>query len=142
MKRFSEEHQWVEIKDGVATIGITAYAAEELGEITFIELPEVGTVFAQGDTLCVVESVKAASDVFAPVGGTVKEVNQRLDQEPGQINVSPERDGWLCRFEEVDESEMDALMTEAQYEEFIVAEGEEEEEETAAGPEAEEEDEE
>ena len=136
MRKYSEEHQWVEIKDGVATIGITAYAAEELGDITFIELPEKGTVFAQGDTLCVVESVKAASDVFAPVGGTVKEVNERLDKDPGLINASPEKDGWVCRFDEVDETELDGLMTEAQYEEFIASESEEEE-----SPETEEEEE-
>ncbi|MCK5803975.1 MAG: glycine cleavage system protein GcvH [Lentisphaeria bacterium] len=115
MKLFSEDHQWVEIENGVATIGITAYAAEELGEITFVELPDDGLVVSQGDVLCVVESVKAASDVFAPLGGTVTEVNRKLEKSVEHINSSPERLGWICRLEEVDESEMDNLMTEAQY---------------------------
>jgi len=127
MKRFTEEHVWVEMKEGAAMVGITAYAAEELGEITFLELPEVGVVLAQGDTLCVIESVKTASDVFAPIGGTVAGVNERLALDPGLINASPEKDGWICRLEEVDESEIDGLMNEAQYEELVAAEGEEEE---------------
>jgi glycine cleavage system H protein len=119
MKRFSEDHEWVEWDNGIATIGITAYAAEEMGDITFVELPEKGVVFAQGDSLCVVESVKAAADVFAPVGGTVAQVNQRLDESPGLINTSPEKEGWICRLVEVDESELDSLMTEEQYEQFL-----------------------
>ncbi len=126
MKRYSEEHQWVELEAGVATVGITAYAAEELGEITFIELPENGTVLAQGDALCVVESVKAASDVFAPVGGTIREVNANLEKDPGLMNDSPERDAWICRLEEVDEAEVNALMTEAEYEEFVASDDDDE----------------
>jgi len=118
MKRFSEEHEWVELVDGIATVGITAYAAAELGDITFIELPEVGIVLGQGEALCVVESVKAASDVFVPIGGTIVAVNSKLEEEPEQINDSPENDAWICRLNEVDASEMDALMTEKDYETF------------------------
>jgi glycine cleavage system H protein len=119
MKRFSEEHQWVEYEDGRATVGITAYAAEELGEITFVELPDQGLVVSQGDAICVIESVKAASDVFAPVGGTITEVNGKLETNPGPINDTPESLGWICRIEEVEESDLENLMTESQYESFI-----------------------
>ena len=118
-KRYAEEHEWVVVEDGVATVGITAYAAEELGDITFVELPEPGVVLAQGDTMCVIESVKAASDVFAPIGGTVSAVNTRLEEEPGLVNDSAEGEGWICRLQEVEEPEMDGLMTEKEYEEFI-----------------------
>ncbi len=121
-KRFSEEHEWVQVENGVATVGITAYAAEELGELTFVELPEKGLVLGQGDALCVVESVKAASDVLVPIGGTVSDVNARLEEEPELINESPEAEGWLCRLSEVDEAELDSLMNEQEYEAFTSAE--------------------
>ena len=124
MKRFSDEHAWVDVAEGTATTGITAYAAEELGDINFVELPDVGSVLAQGELLCVVESVKAASDVFAPVGGTVVAVNKRLDTEPQLINDGAEKDGWICRLEEVDESELDGLMTEEEYELFVAGDDE------------------
>jgi len=126
MKRFSEEHEWVELEGGVGAVGITAYAAEELGDITFVELPEVGVVLAQGEALCVIESVKAASDVFVPIGGTVTEVNMRLEEEPGLVNESPEKDGWICKLDEVDESDMDSLMTEDEYDQFVAGDAEEE----------------
>lgn len=122
MKRFSEEHEWVELVDGIATIGITAYAAAELGDITFIELPETGVVLGQGEALCVVESVKAASDVFVPIGGTIVEVNGKLEEEPEQINDSAENDAWICKLNEVDASEMEGLMTEEEYEAFTSSE--------------------
>ncbi|MBT3376217.1 MAG: glycine cleavage system protein GcvH [Lentisphaerae bacterium] len=118
MKRFSEEHEWVELVEGTATVGITAYAASELGDITFIELPETGVVLGQGEVLCVVESVKAASDVFVPIGGTIVEVNGKLEEEPELLNESAENDAWICRLNEVDASEMEGLMTEREYETF------------------------
>ena len=118
MKRFSEEHEWVELVDGVGTIGITAYAAAELGDITFIELPEIGVVLGQGEVLCVVESVKAASDVFVPIGGTIVQVNGRLEEEPELLNESAENEAWICKLNEVDATEMEGLMTEAEYETF------------------------
>jgi glycine cleavage system H protein len=125
MKRYSEEHQWVELLDGVATVGITAFAAEELGEISFVELPPMGTAFAQGEVLCVVESVKAASDVFCPVAGIVAAVNAQLEDEPALINASPEKDGWICQLREVAQADLEGLMTEEDYEEFIAADEEE-----------------
>jgi len=125
MKKFSEEHEWVEIEDGVATVGITAYAAEELGEITFVELPGKGVVLGQGDSLCVVESVKAASDVFVPIGGTIMEVNGRLEEEPELVNESPEGEGWICKLSEVDEGELENLMTEREYEAFVAVDDDE-----------------
>ena len=118
MKRFSEEHEWVELVEGTATVGITAYAGSELGDITFIELPETGVVLGQGEVLCVVESVKAASDVFVPIGGTIVEVNGKLEEEPELLNESAENDAWICRLNEVDASEMEGLMTEREYETF------------------------
>jgi len=123
MKRFSEEHQWVEYDGRQATIGITAYAAEELGEITFVELPEPGVVVSQGEALCVVESTKAASDVFAPVGGMVVAVNGLLEKTPALVNDSPETKAWICRLEEVDEADFENLMTEARYDSQLDDEG-------------------
>jgi len=125
MRRFSEEHQWIEVANGVGTVGITAYAAEELGEITFVELPDTGASLTQGEPLCVVESVKAASDVFAPIGGTVAEVNGRLEANPALISTSPERDGWICRLRELEMGELDGMMTEEQYEAFVAGEDDE-----------------
>jgi len=123
MKRFSEEHQWVEYDGRQATIGITAYAAEELGEITFVELPDLGGAVSQGEPLCVVESTKAASDVFAPVGGTVVAVNELLEKTPALVNDSPETKAWICRLEEVDEADLENLMTEARYDSLLGDEG-------------------
>lgn len=125
MKRFSEEHEWVEIGDSIATMGITSYAADELGDITFVELPTVATVVGQGESLCVIESVKAASDVFSPIGGTVKAVNEALEEKPGLINASAEKEGWICKLEDIDPSEMDSLMNEEEYEAFIESDSEE-----------------
>jgi len=122
MRWFSEEHEWVTIQKGVATVGITPYAAEELGDVTFVELPEVGLTVAQGESLGVVESVKAASDVFSPIGGTVVEVNLALEEEPALLNASPDGDGWICKLGEIDESELESLMGEEEYDQFV-AEG-------------------
>lgn len=121
MKRFSEDHVWVEVSGDKATVGITAYAASELGEITFVESPENGIVLTQSDVLCVVESVKTASDVFVPVSGTVCAVNDKLEENPGLINAGAEGDGWICQLAEIDRSELDSLLTEEEYETFISA---------------------
>lgn len=122
MKYYSEEHEWVEIEDGIATIGITRFAADELGDLTFVELPDIGTRVNQGDTLCVVESVKAASDVFTPIGGVVAEVNADLENDPGRVNASPEADGWICRMKEVDPAEVRTLMTAEGYLAYVAKE--------------------
>src|SRR5450759_2567926 len=102
MKYYTEEHEWVEQVGGIATIGITAFAAAELGDLTFVELPAIGKKITKGQPFCVVESVKAASDVFAPISGTVKETNQKLDSDPGVMNASPEGDGWICKVDGID----------------------------------------
>ena len=126
MRYFSEEHQWVELDDsGVGTIGITSYAIDELGNITFVELPTPGAALTQGEVMCVVESAKAASDVLAPVSGTVSEVNAELDAKPEILNASPEAQGWICRIEDVDTEELDSLMTESRYETFLSSEEDE-----------------
>ncbi|MDD3954355.1 MAG: glycine cleavage system protein GcvH [Lentisphaeria bacterium] len=124
MIKYSEEHQWIKACDnGIWEVGITAYAAEELGELNFVELPKVGDEFAGGQPLCVVESVKAASDVFAPVSGTVTEVNLALEKNPALLNESPEEAGWICRFKDVDPTELDALMDRPAYEAYCQQNG-------------------
>lgn len=119
MKRYTKEHESVWIDGDLAYMGISRHAADELGDITFVELPEVGTDLIVGDILGVVESVKAASDIYAPISGTVKEVNETLDDTPGIINSAPESDGWICKLDNFDVAEMDELMDEAEYFEFI-----------------------
>lgn len=119
MKKYSKEHEWVEFADGVATVGITEYAANELGDITFIELPETEEDFAVNDVLCVVESVKAASDVFCPVNGKVTEVNEDLEDAPEKINSGAENEGWICKMSGVSEDDINTLMSESEYKEFV-----------------------
>jgi len=115
MKYYAESHEWVEIVDGVATIGITDFAAEELGDLTYVEMPTIGAVFAAGDVFGSVESVKAASDIFAPLGGKVCEINEELENAPELINDSAEDKGWICRLEDVDESALSNLMSREDY---------------------------
>ena len=121
MKYYSEEHQWAQPDqdDVTVAIGISAFAAEELGEVNFVELPAPGTTIAAGDTLCVVESVKAASDVIAPVGGRVVAVNERLSTQPGLLNEAPEGDGWICRLSQVPPTDLERLMDEKGYRLFL-----------------------
>ena len=120
--RYSEEHEWVLIGDGVATIGITDHAQEELGDIVFVELPALGAVLTKTATLGVVESVKAVSDVYAPIGGTVTTVNERLTSNPEIINEDPYGEGWMVKVSVTDTAEVDGLMTAAQYREFVAQE--------------------
>lgn len=120
--RYSEEHEWVAVAGGVATIGITDYAQEELGDIVFVELPAVGATLQRAKPLGVVESVKAVSDVYAPVAGTVTETNGTLADHPEVINEDPYGKGWMVRVTLADPAEVDALMTAAQYGEFIAKE--------------------
>jgi glycine cleavage system H protein len=119
MRKFTEDHEWVNIDGDIAYVGISRHAAEELGDITFVEPPEIGTDFIVGDVMAVVESVKAASDMYAPISGTVKEVNVALDDDPGLINSSPEENGWICKLENFDIVEMDALMDEEGYQQYL-----------------------
>lgn len=116
---YTEDHEWIRVEGDVATIGITDYAQEQLGDLVFVELPETGAEFATGDTAIVVESVKAASDVFAPCSGTVTEVNDALSGDPELVNKSAEADGWLWKMKLSDASQLDGLMDEAAYKEHI-----------------------
>lgn len=119
MKHYTKEHEWVEVADGQATIGISTYAAKELGDITFVELPEIGTELDAGDVLCVIESVKAAADIYAPLGGTVAKVNAELEDKPEIVNDSPEENGWVCKLDKIDEGDLTELMSEEDYVQFV-----------------------
>jgi len=115
MKLYAETHEWVEIANGIATIGISKHAADELGDLTYIELPEQGRDFKAGESFGTVESVKAASEIFAPVAGKVSEVNQAVVDSPEVVNQDAEGEGWLVKLSNVDESAIAGLMGEADY---------------------------
>ena len=117
--RFTKDHEWVEVDGDVATIGVTAYAADQLGDVVFVETPAVGKVVKAGDDLAVVESVKAASDVYAPVSGEVVAANDALSGNPETVNQAPESDGWFAKVKLANPAEVDALMDRAAYEAFL-----------------------
>ena len=117
--RYTEEHEWVREENGTYTVGITDYAQEQLGEIVFVELPEVGSAVSQGAEAAVIESVKAASELKSPISGKVTAVNEALDGEPETINSAPEGDGWFFRMEADDAGELDALMDADAYQQLI-----------------------
>ncbi len=115
MLKFTEEHEWLRVEGDVATIGITPYAQEQLGDVVFVDLPAPGKVFAKGATAAVVESVKAASDVYSPVSGEVVASNQSLLSEPELVNSDPMGGGWFFKIKLAQPSELAALMDEADY---------------------------
>ena len=115
--KFTSDHEWIRVEGDIATVGITKHAAEQLGDVVFVELPEVGKSFDQGADMAVVESVKAASDVYAPVAGEITEVNQSIVDGPEGVNDAPEGDGWFVKLKLSDASQLDALMDEAAYKE-------------------------
>lgn len=119
MKYYTEDHEWVDVSGGEATIGISEYAANELGDITFVELPSEDEDYIVGDTLATVESVKTASDVYAPISGTVSAVNEELADDPGIINNSPEDKGWICKLKDFDTTELDDMMSADAYTKFL-----------------------
>lgn len=119
MRYFTEDHEWIELDGDIATVGITDYAQGQLGDIVFVETPEEGKELSKGDDAAVVESVKAASDVYAPVSGVVIEGNAELDGNPALVNEDPEGEGWFFKMTLTDPSELDALMDEAKYESFV-----------------------
>lgn len=121
MTRYTAEHEWIRLEGDTATVGISDHAQHALGDITFIELPSVGKTVKQGDTLGVVESVKAASDIFAPAGGKVATVNTALATAPETVNAAAESDGWICTLTGVDLAEIEGLMTPGQYADFCKA---------------------
>lgn len=126
--RYSHEHEWVSVEDNIATVGITDYAQEQLGDVVYVELPEVGTQVTKDEPFGVVESVKAVSDIYAPVSGTVTEINVSLPDSPETVNEDPYGDAWMIRVEMNDPDELEDLMTGAQYKKFVEEEREEEEE--------------
>jgi glycine cleavage system H protein len=114
--KYTKEHEWIRLEaDGTATVGITGYAQEQLGDVVYVELPAVGKAVTQGGDAAVVESVKAASEVYAPVDGKVVAVNERLTGEPALVNSAPTGDGWFFRLELSNKGQLDALMDEAAY---------------------------
>lgn len=116
---FTDEHEWIDVEGEIATVGITDYAQEQLGDIVFVELPIEGAKFDKGDDAAVVESVKAASDVYAPISGEVIEANGALEDEPALVNSDPEEDGWFFKLRIADTSELEGLMNEAAYRKFV-----------------------
>ena len=116
---YTQDHEWIDVEGDTGTVGITDYAQGQLGDITFVELPDAGSSVKKGDAPCVVDSVKAASDVYAPVSGTVTEANAALEGEPELVNTDPEQGGWLFRLTLADAGELDGLMDRAAYDEFV-----------------------
>ncbi len=119
MKKYTKDHEWIDLNGSIATVGISEHAAKELGDITFVELPEVDEEATAGDVLTVVESVKAASDVFSPVTGIVCEINTALENNPQLINESAEDEGWICKISGVNTEEIEELMNEADYQDYV-----------------------
>lgn len=117
--KYTEDHEWVSIEDGVATVGITDYAQESLGDLVYVELPEVGRVVEAEDNFVVVESVKAASEVFAPISGKVIEVNETLNDTPELINSSPYEEGWIVKLKVSDTGQLDDLMSASVYKQHV-----------------------
>lgn len=117
--KFTEEHEWLREEDGVMVVGITEYACEQLGDIVFVELPEEGTEVSKDDEVVVIESVKAASDILAPIDGEIVEVNEALVDEPSKVNEDPLGDAWFFKIKAADPSQMDDMMDEAAYKKFI-----------------------
>jgi glycine cleavage system H protein len=116
---YSKEHEWVKVEGGIATIGITDFAANQLGDVTYVELPRPGKSVKQFETLCSIESVKAASDIFAPVSGKVVKVNDVLEETPEIVNESPEEAAWIAQIEMTDAREVANLMTRPEYDDYV-----------------------
>jgi glycine cleavage system H protein len=116
---FTKEHEWVDVEDGIATIGISDHAQEQLGDVVFVELPEVGRNVIQDEEAAVVESVKAASEVYAPVSGEIVEVNSDLADDPSPVNADVYGAGWFMRIKMADPGELDAMMDQEAYDEFL-----------------------
>ena len=118
-RRYTKQHEWVKLKGDTATVGITDFAQAELGDIVFVELPETGKEVQAGDVLGTIESVKAVSELYAPVGGTVEAANGDLESKPEAVNEDPHGEGWLCRIKLTNPSEADQLMDAAAYQELL-----------------------
>jgi len=121
--KFSKDHEWVRVEGGTATVGITDYAQTQLGDVVYVELPEKGRKLEQGKEAAVVESVKAASEVYAPISGEVTEANPDLGGEPGKVNSDPMGAGWFFKMTVADAKQLDGMMDEAQYQAFVAGLG-------------------
>jgi glycine cleavage system H protein len=121
--RFSEEHEWVSVDGDVATVGISNFAQEQLGDVVFVELPDIGRSVSRGDEVAVVESVKAASEIYTPLSGEIVEINEALTDEPATVNNSPEADGWFFKLRMSDTAEVGELMDAAAYKTFADEQG-------------------
>jgi glycine cleavage system H protein len=108
--RYSTDHEWIRVEGDTVTIGITEFAQDALGDVVFVDMPDVGTTVTAGDSFSEVESTKSVSDIYAPVSGSVSEVNEALDSQPELLNADPYGDGWICRIAMSDTSELDSLM--------------------------------
>jgi glycine cleavage system H protein len=117
--KYTDEHEWISIEGDVGTIGISAYAQEQLGDVVFVDVPQAGRKVAKGESVAVVESVKAASDIYAPASGEVIEANAALADTPGDVNVEPMGKGWFFKMKLADKSELDGLMDQAAYDAFV-----------------------
>lgn len=117
--KYTDEHEWISIEGDVGTIGISAYAQEQLGDVVFVDVPQAGRKIAKGESVAVVESVKAASDIYAPASGEVVEANAALADTPGDVNVEPMGKGWFFKMRLADKSELDGLMDQAAYDAFV-----------------------
>lgn len=117
--KFSKEHEWVKVDGDVAAVGISDYAQKELGDVVYVELPSVGDSFEKGDAVSNIESVKAVSDIYAPFGGEIVEVNEDLEDKPENINHDPYGNGWIYKMKFDDSAELDELMSNTQYEEYL-----------------------
>jgi glycine cleavage system H protein len=117
--KYSEEHEWIRVEGDTGTIGITQYAQEQLGDVVFVDVPAAGRKVAKGESVAVVESVKAASDIYSPVSGEVVEANAALAESPGDVNLEPMGKGWFFKLTIADKSELDELMDEAGYATFL-----------------------
>ena len=113
--RYTKDHEWIRVEGEEGVMGITSYAADQLGDVVFVELPEVGKRFKQGDEMAVVESVKAASEVYAPVSGEIVAVNDALEDEPGKVNEAPDSEGWFVKIKVADKGELETLMDDDAY---------------------------
>ena len=119
--KYTRDHEWIKVDGAIATVGITAHAQEQLGDVVFVELPSVGKTVKQGGEAAVVESVKAASDVFAPVSGEVVEVNKELEGDPALVNRGAEGDGWFMKIKISNPAELNELMDKAAYDKFVAS---------------------
>jgi glycine cleavage system H protein len=117
--KYTKDHEWVRLEDGIATIGITDHAQNALGDVVFVDLPEAGREVASQEAIAVVESVKAASDVYAPIAGKVVEANDALVDSPSLVNTAPTTDGWFFKIEPADPSVIDSLLSEADYAAYV-----------------------